>query len=347
MNSGKDKSSLQKEIRIAVVMSTYNRARLVVEAVESFLRQEPYSNAQFSCVVVDDGSTDGTTEQLVERFELHQSSESRYINSQRRLGVIRQNNMERAFSRNRGAEFAISEFDADWFLFFDSDDVLVEDSLKEFCASIRKAQFSSEYSVIYAEQVLWDGESTIHLRNQRQNVDLVRIDQIDKRILKKPISGVGATLISRAAYLAAGGYRERRDLSGSEDWNLLFRLSLFSDFYYSSHKSFFYRRHTGNTQARQFERSISTCIIECEKDLLARGLGPKRIREMRGYCLLKIAGTFNSDRQFGVAAYYLLLAFRRAPHVIWTRYFWRVALSLAYRKVKFSFGWVREYSTAS
>src|SRR6516225_9983152 len=51
--------------RLSVVIPTWNRARLVCEAVESVLRQE---GGDLEVIVVDDGSTDGTAQAIERRF---------------------------------------------------------------------------------------------------------------------------------------------------------------------------------------------------------------------------------------------------------------------------------------
>jgi glycosyltransferase involved in cell wall biosynthesis len=51
--------------RLSVVIPTWNRAALVVEAVESALGQE---GGDLEVIVVDDGSTDGTAEVIERRF---------------------------------------------------------------------------------------------------------------------------------------------------------------------------------------------------------------------------------------------------------------------------------------
>ena len=51
--------------RLSVVIPTWNRAGLVVEAVESALGQE---GGDLEVIVVDDGSTDGTAEAIERRF---------------------------------------------------------------------------------------------------------------------------------------------------------------------------------------------------------------------------------------------------------------------------------------
>ena len=85
---------------ISAIIPTYNRAWCVREAVDSVLAQR---GAELECIVVDDGSTDGTRETL-------QGLPIRYI---------RQSNRGPAAARNVGIAEAKGEFLA----FLDSDDL--------------------------------------------------------------------------------------------------------------------------------------------------------------------------------------------------------------------------------
>src|SRR5215212_11526906 len=87
---------------VSVVIPTYNRRRLVVEAVESALAQ---TYRPLEILVVDDGSTDGTEAEL-HRF----GSAVRYL---------KQPNQGAAAARNRGIRAATGELVA----FLDSDDL--------------------------------------------------------------------------------------------------------------------------------------------------------------------------------------------------------------------------------
>ncbi len=87
---------------VAVIVPTYNRASVICEAVDSLLAQVA---APEEIIVVDDGSTDGTTDVLARYGEA--------------IRVIRQENGGAAAARNTGAMAAR----ADWLTFLDSDDV--------------------------------------------------------------------------------------------------------------------------------------------------------------------------------------------------------------------------------
>ena len=96
--------------QISVIIPTYNRARLLVEAIDSVLSQ-PMSGVEV--IVVDDGSTDDTQEVV-----------ARYGAAVRH---IRQNNAGVSAARNRG----VREAHGDAVLFLDSDDYLLQSSLRD------------------------------------------------------------------------------------------------------------------------------------------------------------------------------------------------------------------------
>ncbi|RLB05643.1 MAG: glycosyltransferase family 2 protein, partial [Deltaproteobacteria bacterium] len=95
--------------RVSVIIPTYNRRTLLLEAVESVLAQT-YSD--FELIVVDDGSTDGT-EEAIKRYG------SRLIYTyQPHQGV--------SAARNKGIEIARGELVA----FLDSDDLWLPKKLQ-------------------------------------------------------------------------------------------------------------------------------------------------------------------------------------------------------------------------
>ena len=93
---------------VSVVVCTYNRAQLLNQALLSILRQDTRGR-RFEVVVVDDGSTDGTS-QVVERLQRETTVSLRYI---------RQDNAGVGAARNRG----IQETGAPWIAFMDDDEI--------------------------------------------------------------------------------------------------------------------------------------------------------------------------------------------------------------------------------
>lgn len=102
--------------KVSVVIPTYNRAKLVIIAIESVLAQ---TYPVHDIIVVDDGSTDDTPFMLETACEAkpHMRHVVRYF---------RQENRGQSVARNKGLE----EAQAEWVAFLDSDDIWLPEKLE-------------------------------------------------------------------------------------------------------------------------------------------------------------------------------------------------------------------------
>lgn len=116
---------------VSVVIPTYNRERLVVEAVESVLAQD---FRDFEVIVVDDGSQDATQRVL----------EERYGGRDARVRVIRQENKGLPGARNAGIRAAAGELVA----LLDSDDLYCAGFLRESADFLRDRQ---DLALVFAD----------------------------------------------------------------------------------------------------------------------------------------------------------------------------------------------------
>lgn len=107
---------------VAVVIPTFNRAALLQRAVDSVLGQSLHD---LECIVVDDGSTDTTWQQLLMMAE----KDSRVL-------PMRQENKGVAAARNTG----IARSRAQWLALLDSDDCWLENKLEKQLAFMRENQ---------------------------------------------------------------------------------------------------------------------------------------------------------------------------------------------------------------
>jgi glycosyltransferase involved in cell wall biosynthesis len=89
-------------VSVSAIIPTYNRRELLPRAIDSVLAQKTSSNVE--CIVVDDGSEDGTADLV----------KSRYPD----VRLIEQSNRGVSAARNVG----INEASHDWVAFLDSDD---------------------------------------------------------------------------------------------------------------------------------------------------------------------------------------------------------------------------------
>ncbi|CDF80033.1 glycosyltransferase (GT2) [Formosa agariphila KMM 3901] len=100
---------------VSIIIPTYNRAHLIGETLDSVLAQT-YQN--WECIVVDDGSTDGT-DQLMEEYCTKDSRFQYHLRPADRLAGGNG-------ARNYG--FEVSK--GDYVQWFDSDDLFVVDAIK-------------------------------------------------------------------------------------------------------------------------------------------------------------------------------------------------------------------------
>lgn len=110
-------------MKVSAVIATYNRGYIIREAIESVLAQ---TYRDFEIVVVDDGSTDNTSE-IVESF---QNEKIRYIRHERNQGC--------SAACNTGISAATGQLVG----FLDSDDVWKSDYLE------RQVRFLTEHSEV-------------------------------------------------------------------------------------------------------------------------------------------------------------------------------------------------------
>lgn len=101
---------------VSIIIPTYNRAHLIGETLDSVLAQT-YQN--WECIVVDDGSTDGTDEVMAAymakdtRFQYHHRPKDRLPGGNA--------------ARNYGFEVSKGEY-IQW---FDSDDLMLPEFINE------------------------------------------------------------------------------------------------------------------------------------------------------------------------------------------------------------------------
>ncbi len=115
---------------ISVVIPSYNRLPLLCRALESIFAQ---SSPVDEVIVVDDGSDDGTVEQITKQFP--------------EVILIKQNNQGVSAARNKGIKAASGE----WIALLDSDDQWLPDKVK----TIREAQAKHPQYALFHSDEIW------------------------------------------------------------------------------------------------------------------------------------------------------------------------------------------------
>lgn len=180
---------------VSVIIPTYNRSSLVLEAVESVFKQT-YVN--FELIVVDDGSIDGTAEAL-------NPYKGRFV-------YISQDNRGVSTARNRGLQIARGE----WIAFLDSDDFWLPVKLE---TQIRFFSQNPEALICQTEEI-W-------IRNGRRLNPLKKHQKFSGDIfapsLRLCLVSPSAVMIKRDLFERVGCFDEA--LPACEDYDLWLRIS--------------------------------------------------------------------------------------------------------------------------
>jgi glycosyltransferase involved in cell wall biosynthesis len=178
---------------VSVIIPTYNRRAMVREAVASVLSQR---DANFELIVVDDGSTDGTSEMLA-----HQD----------RVVVERIERCGPAAARNRGVALASAPLIA----FLDSDDLWASIKLRRQLAFMR--EFPDCAISQTAETWIRDGRRVNPgLRHLKRAGDIF-LDSLQTCLISP-----SAVILKTDLFRALGGFDE--DLEAAEDYDLWLRI---------------------------------------------------------------------------------------------------------------------------
>ncbi|CAN5556217.1 glycosyltransferase [soil metagenome] len=186
---------MQQELSFSIIIPTYNRADFILETLESVFQQR-YRN--FEVIVIDDGSTDNTTE-IINKIQ------------DPRLRVTSIPNSERGAARNAGIRLA----KGDYITFVDSDDLIYPHYLTYALESLINLNlpvfFHQSYEVKNAHG------SVVRYGNE------VKGDYSNFLVKGNPLSCLGIFIRRKEALLHP--FVEDRNLSGSEDWELWLRLA--------------------------------------------------------------------------------------------------------------------------
>jgi glycosyltransferase involved in cell wall biosynthesis len=212
--------------RVSVVIPTYNRATLLVEAVQSALAQ---TFGDVEVIIADDGSTDGSAELVAalgdERVELLRLDHSG-------MPAVARN---AAFSRSRG------EFVA----FLDSDDVWFPEKLERQVAVLDRSQgvglVCSNASIIDED----GNEIRRHYLPPGEGASGEVLEQLlEVNFVVNSSAVTRRTLIERA-----GAFSEDPRLRAVEDYDLWLRLGATCEVVYLAEVLVGYREHSESLRA--------------------------------------------------------------------------------------------------
>jgi len=185
---------------VSAIVPTFNRHRMVVEAIASVLAQR---EVRFELIVIDDGSTDGTSDALEEALA-HTDAPVR---------VIQTENRGAAAARNLGVEAAAAPLIA----FLDSDDTWNPEKLAHQMGYMHAHR---EYQISQCDELWIRNERRVNpgLRHRKRAGDIF----LDS--LRTCLISPSAVMISTDLFRNFGGFDE--SMQAAEDYDLWLRILL-------------------------------------------------------------------------------------------------------------------------
>lgn len=204
---------------VSVIIPTYNYGHFVGRAIESVLGQ---SHRDIEVVVVDDGSTDGTVDQL-----------ARFGDD---IQVISQQNRGVAAARNVGVATSTGNFLA----FLDADDFWSKDKVERQVDRYRR---EPDVGLVHGGVQEVDPEG-LPLGPRRDGMSGWVAEQM--LLLRKPVvlAAPSNALIPRRFFQEVGGFDV--ELSTAADWDLCFRIAVEHSFAFVAETLVYYTIHTSN-----------------------------------------------------------------------------------------------------
>ena len=186
---------------VSVIIPTYNRKKTISRAIQSVLNQT-YENIEL--IIVDDGSTDGTKELVLEKY----GDAVVYVENQRKKGP--------SGARNYGVQIANGEYIA----FQDSDDEWEEKKLEK---QMEILLTNTDIKMVYCEIKRYREEEFLGTRPDSQIPIEQKQGNLFSFLILNPLISTQTMLMEKEAFISIGGLEET--LGAAEDYEFSIRFS--------------------------------------------------------------------------------------------------------------------------
>ena len=242
--------------RVSVVIPTYNMAHFLSEAIESVLQQ---SFRDFEIIVVDDGSTDNTSEVMAQFSS--------------RVKYVRRENGGPSAACNGGDDIAQGRY----LLFLDADDTLMEGALEK-AVSVMDGAPQAGFCYGQVRYMDVDGKELKLVHEWPERSGLVTARQIMLELVNLHFILPSAAFFRRDCFREVGRFDE--SLGYSEDTELFARMAKRYPVVYVAEPLVWRRKHGGAITAKpdldRQERSWLK-ILEGAREPSAFGMSHRRL----------------------------------------------------------------------
>lgn len=243
---------------ISIVVPAHNAGRFLNATLKSIAGQ---TEQRWECVVVDDGSDDGTAS-IAQRFETADT----------RFRLVQQANLGASAARNAG--FRATTSSTRYVTFMDSDDVWLPNALATLAARAEQVPAAigshaiAEFIDEHGEPLLpgvYSRKGRTRLAREGRRLRVLPLDRptgFDVLINGNVLFPPGLMLVRRTAYELVGPFDV--SFSGPEDWDMLIRLSRLGDLEFVDDVLLHYRRHDSNLGAADNNVASQAWRVRCK-----------------------------------------------------------------------------------
>ena len=266
-------NSFYKNILVSVIIPTYNSGKYISTAIKSVLNQ---SYPFYEIIVIDDGSTDNTADQL------------RKFND--KIMYIYKPNGGPASARNLGIKRSTGEYIA----FLDADDYWLPDRL---AVQVNYLNINSEIALVHSNTwILEKGhEPYLLFVDCKPNSGW-----IFKELFLSNHINILTVMLRRKYFDMTNGFDESKDLIGFEDYDLWLRIALHHPIAYLDKIVSVYRIHDNNisNEDNSIHKSLLLLYKFSKTDLFSQKLYQRILFEKKKRIYLRWAFRMMETKEF-------------------------------------------------
>lgn len=268
---------------ISVIIPTYNREKLVIEAIESAIKQ---TYRPLEIVIIDDGSTDNTCFQ-VNKFISRNDIPDCYFK------YITQSNKGGNAARNTGIKVSQGEYLA----FLDSDDLWLPEKLE---IQMKLINTKPDVGAIYCGVKEYDSVLKKVTSNEKRKFIQ---GSIHKELLIKDVSAPTSTfMVKKKVFDYSGLFDE--SLKARQDWDMWIRISEKYDIHAAEKNLTILRLHRGKrTASNPLNEIESYKIIRNKYQNKLKNLNFFKRREAKANYLKRLGRIYHHNKISNVKAF--------------------------------------------
>jgi len=260
---------------VSIILPVYNGEKFIERAIRSVLAQ---TYKYWELIVIDDGSIDKTSEIV-----------KRYLNE--KVKYLYQKNSGVSIARNKGIKIS----NGDYIAFLDCDDVWKPEKLQ-----VQLSKFMENYNVglIYTDVFIVTERGKILGKFSQFNYPYS--NKVTKKLFLQNFICTSSVIINKEILKKTGLFDP--DIKIGEDYDLFFRLSLYTNFYYVDNPLLYYQiseKGLSRNKIKMWEENIKILDKWLKKyPELTKILGTKTIKEKKSNLFILLGKEYFENGKF-------------------------------------------------